>query len=306
MHDVVLIGSRAARYYITDYRKSNDVDIVATYEGFESFIKAYDIVEAYPFAGGKKYFAKASNGTIIECDIAWPDSSAERLIEFVKNDIWTSYRETYMVPTLNFLYMLKMSHRYLRNNPHFLKTMEDIHYFRKLLGSKEIYSDYLKFYKRRMKDTYWYKHPKLNVAKADFFKGDGIEYIYDHDSVHQAVRHLMCPAYVYYLEDGEAVKASKKKFFEISEKWRLFGVLEEAQVLALERSQIPFKGKVEPFRSFEIALMKVCTSITSGWFREFAWENYHKVMEMYESDYVDKFWTLVDAGKVKPYTGSKY
>jgi len=44
---------------------------------------------------------------------------------------------------------------------------------------------------------------------------------------------------------------------------------------------------------FEMALMKVCTSITSGWFREYAWENYQKVLDLYDSlgedDYVKRF-----------------
>ena len=42
-----------------------------------------------------------------------------------------------------------------------------------------------------------------------------------------------------------------------------------------------------------MALMKVCTSITSGWFREYAWENYDKVLDLYnelgEDDYVQRF-----------------
>ncbi len=80
---------------------------------------------------------------------------------------------------------------------------------------------------------------------------------------------------------------------------RLYGVLEEAYVLALERSQIPFAGKVTPRQSFDIAIEKVCTSITSGWFREFAWENYDKVVELYRDDYVEKFKAGVDKGIVK-------
>ena len=42
-----------------------------------------------------------------------------------------------------------------------------------------------------------------------------------------------------------------------------------------------------------MALEKVCTSITSGWFREYAWENYHRVVHMYKTlgvnDYIDRF-----------------
>ncbi len=82
---------------------------------------------------------------------------------------------------------------------------------------------------------------------------------------------------------------------------RLAGVLEESYVLALERSQVPFKGKLAPKTSFMIALEKVCTSITSGWFREYAWENYNKVLALYDPNYVKKFWEAVDNEVVKQY-----
>jgi hypothetical protein len=88
---------------------------------------------------------------------------------------------------------------------------------------------------------------------------------------------------------GEEVKASKQKFNSGPEKMRLNGVLEEAYVLALERSIIPHPGALTPKQAFDKALMKVCTSITSGWFREYAWENYYEVQKLYNPGYVDLF-----------------
>lgn len=82
---------------------------------------------------------------------------------------------------------------------------------------------------------------------------------------------------------------SKDKFFSCHPNVQLYGVLEEAYVLALERHQIPNNFKPDPKASFDIALEKICTSITSGWFREFAWENYYKVQELYSPNYVTKF-----------------
>lgn len=86
---------------------------------------------------------------------------------------------------------------------------------------------------------------------------------------------------------------SKELFFAASERVRLCGVYEETCVLALERSQIPYDFKPDARWSFEMALMKVCTSITSGWFREYAWENYDKVLDLYdemgENNYIERF-----------------
>jgi hypothetical protein len=78
---------------------------------------------------------------------------------------------------------------------------------------------------------------------------------------------------------------------------KLYGVLEESYVLALERAVIPLNVSAD--RAFEIALEKVCTSITSGWFREFAWENYDEVKKLYHESYVNKFNIALVVGKIK-------
>ncbi len=212
--------------------------------------------------------------------------------------------------------MLKKSHRYLKNSPHFYKTMADIRHLRLAMGPDweerfgfNFNSDFMAL---REKETYWYKHPNLNQKKDTFFSGDGVEYIYDHDDIHKAVAHLAKPAYEYYKIPGEEVKCSKELFHNQLPEVRIFGVMEEAYTLALERSQIPIKhGKFEnstwtPHQSFKFALMKVCTSITSGWFREFAWENHDTVLAMYDRGYADRFWQAVEEGKVAKYSGTKY
>jgi hypothetical protein len=193
--------------------------------------------------------------------------------------------------------MLKMSHRFLRNSPFFLKTMNDIHVMRKL-GAKIPDEAFLK---DREKATYTYEHPKLNVKKDDFFTGDGVQYVYPHDDIHEIVAHLDKPAYKFYQPEDSQVNVTKEMFFAQPRMIQLFGVLEEAYVLALERALIPFPGKMTPKRSFDMALMKVCSSITSGFFREFAWENYHEVQSLYNDDYVERFWKAVVDGIVIPY-----
>jgi hypothetical protein len=190
-----------------------------------------------------------------------------------------------------------MSHRYLRNSPHFKKTMDDIQIMRK--HGAHVPNFLLEWYERRMKETYTYFHPNLNVKKGEFFNGDGVNYVYDHDSIHEAMKHMEMPAYKYYQDPSSEVSCSQWLFWKCTQYQRLCGVLEEAYVLALERSQIPFAGTVSPERSFNMALEKVCTSITSGWFREFAWEHYYDVMKMYSAMYVEKFRAGVRAGIVK-------
>ena len=125
-----------------------------------------------------------------------------------------------------------------------------------------------------------------------------MKYTYDHDAIHRAVAYLEQPAYTYYKDDQAEVFCSKDKFFALRPEKRLYGVAEEAYVLALERSLIPHPGVLTPRKAFEMALMKVCTSITSGWFREFAWENYYDVVRIYNPDYFQMFQEARAGGKI--------
>jgi len=166
------------------------------------------------------------------------------------------------------------------------------------LGAQIEHPEWLK---EREKETYNYSHPKLSVSKDEFFKKDDgqVVYIYDHDSIHIAMARFDKPAYEYFKPEGSQVLCDKKMFFDSPEEIKLASVIEEATVLALERSQIPYKGLVEPLWSFKMALFKVCTSITSGYWREYAYSVYDQVLALYDEKYVEKFWKAVDDGIVK-------
>jgi hypothetical protein len=189
--------------------------------------------------------------------------------------------------------------------------MADIHTFRRYLFNKHIEWEEVErfnasWYSDRVRETYDYGHPKLNQSKKSFFSGDGVKYVYDHDSIHVAVAPDGIPAYTFYQVEGADVLTSREKFEACDFVVRIRGVMEEAQVLALERSIIPF-GTKSADEAFDIALEKICTSITSGWFREFAWENYHSVKQFYVhygKDYVHKFNEALALGNVKKYEGA--
>lgn len=283
-----------------------DLDIVGRYQDISNFCNELGKVRSFiPIEHGKKIVANIhqadGNNLIVEAEIAWKDTTARELLEIVKRDSQTLVRNGLLIPSIDILYLLKMSHRYLKNSPFFMKTMNDIHALR-ALGAK-INPEHREFFKQRKAETYTYSHPKLDVNKVDFFKGDGINYVYDHDSIHEAVKCLEAPAYTFFKEKDAEVFCSKELFFATEERIRYNAVLEEAYVLALERSQIPFRNKVTAEQSFNMALTKICTSITSGWFREFAWENWYKIQEMRDLSYADKFFAQADAGLVKLYGG---
>lgn len=308
---MVLVGSRALEILVKCmgkelYRPCVDLDYLCTEEEWKEQVAYYKddkFVELVERNGNKGHIKMVAGGHI-EYDIAIPGDSTDLLIQYCEES-----PNTFLLTggdcaaPLEVLYLLKMSHRYLKNSPHFFKTMRDILYMRHLGAT--IPETLNEVYEMREEETYDYSHPNLNVKSKDFFKGDEVPYVYDHDTIHEAVAVLGEPAYKSYMKDDSEVFTCKERFFEQEEHIRLLGVYEESCVLALERSQIPFDFAISPRQSFVMALSKVCTSITSGWFREYAWENFNTVMKFYDtmgdSDYVDRF--KANQHLVKPFKG---
>lgn len=204
-----------------------------------------------------------------------------------------------IIPSLNFQFVLKKSHRFLKNSPHFWKTVRDYNFLKSLIDLSSLTSnpELREFLRIREEETYNYKHPSLAVNKVDFFT-DNVPYVYNHDDIHEAIKLGEVPAYTKYLADGQEVMCDRNKFFTLSNQERINGVLEEAYTLAIERSQVPFPN-MDPKKSFLIALSKVCTSITSGWFREFAYDNIIDILLQYSQDYVSKFKHALANGKIR-------
>lgn len=304
---ICVIGSHAINHQLYrlngfKYRKPMDIDIVAEHDEAIAFANKnmIEITEQYPSAKGGKLIFKSKNSVIpcsniMEAELVVEGSTAKDLRDIILNDPETMYIDGIAYASLDVCYMLKMSHRYLKNSPHFLKTMKDIHNLR-VFGAK-IRKEHKEFYKVRKKATYTYSHPKLNKSKKDFFSADGVKYVYDHDSIHESVKIDDVPAYTYFQSDNAEVMCDMKKFFALPERIRLNAVYEESCVLALERSIIPFGTDYE--RAFIMALEKVCTSITSGKFREYAWENYYTVRDMFNSKTFDRFFEHAANDQVK-------
>lgn len=317
---ILIIGSAAMRFHgVAHSGDALDVDLICSQAALQKAIKnaRYNdgavVREIRPTPGGVAVFM-AVEGEKVIWDVMLTDpvegvreyyTDSTALILCKCFDDATPVVDTYSegldvrVASPNTLLLIKMSHRYKKNTPTFRKTMDDIWGLR-FAGARVV--DQVLF-QIREQATYDYGHPKLNVDKKDFFKDD-VPYKYDHDSIHEAVAVDGTPAYTKYMVDGEQVLTSRTKFDALDHRTKLLGVLEESYVLALERSIIPHNSS--PSGAFRMALSKVCTSITSGWFREFAWEHYHEVMALYNPDFVDKFHAALLAGRIRPYKGRTY
>ena len=287
-----------------------EIDLIGTLSDLAEYAKMHECSIRYPTERGKKYFATTANrDLILDCEIAWPGSTGESLFEILREHQHLCHKLTtdeFIWPSINVLYTIKMSHRFKKNSPHFKKTMDDIRIMRD--AGAVIPEELNEWYIQRQKETYNYGHPNLKTTKEEFFGRDDI-YTYDHDSIHVALARRTFddkPAYDYFKPEGEEVLTSQEMFNNRSFIGRLRATYEESCVLALERSQVPYPN-VDRKKSFLMALEKVCTSITSGWFREFSWENYYAVIELYDEltskgqNYKDIFDKALEAGEILPY-----
>ncbi len=305
--EVLIVGSTAILMQgYQGYRDyAQDLDVICTKNGFNDLVRFItnkgEVVKAMEFSKeihpvfGKVAIVKFKSGKILDAHIV--DDLQETVvgndayllksaslkwdrfgIDYVTdNEEYSDWKDfNCLVADASAVLQMKMSHRYKKDSPAFLKTMQDIRYLRDKMGV----CAYSNWVKAREKLTLG-SHPKLNVCKSEFFT-DSVPYKYDHDSLHEAVKILDRPAYTYYMQDGADVMCDQYKWDKLPRWHKLIGVLEEASVLALERAIIPCNTPAQT--ALDIALEKVCTSITSGWFREFAWENYDTVQAMFDPD----------------------
>ena len=117
-------------------------------------------------------------------------------------------------------------------------------------------------------------------SKTDFFD-DAVKKIYDHDYLHTLVAFDSVPIYVKMLRDPSLAWCEKSVWdtFTDSEKTRC--VAEETYVIAIERFMVPSNWKTPAKLAYMKALNKVCTTLCSGWFRDWAIDHYPDVLELF-------------------------
>ncbi len=304
---MILIGSRALALRANQVlsRNPKDFDFICTFNEYESWLaensSKISPTKIYASQDDKKMIVEGKSNC--EFEIVKSGSSSEMFYNLVKEDKETFDTKFGSVPNLDLLFTLKSSHKYLKNSPHFWKNLSDYHRM-KIVGAV-VRPEYKEFLRLREKETYTYNHPSLtNQTKESFFSAaHGVQYTFDHDSLHEAVKYLEKPAYKYYAKDNDQIKSDKEKFFASEQKIRVYGVIEESSVLALERALIPNFDMWTLDSAWLFAFSKVCTSITSGFFRSWAYENAFEILKSRPKDFYEKFQNGLKSGVVIPHQG---
>jgi hypothetical protein len=142
----------------------------------------------------------------------------------------------------------------------------------------------------------------MRIPNAQFFANTRAALIraYQHDDLHQATCYGERPLYQQLKEDPELAYVSGRRFEALSHVERVRLVREETYAIALERVVIPSIELGRPWdaeRAFQHALRRICTNLTTGWFRDYAIENYPEVCR-YDTDFVARFLEALARGHV--------
>ena len=124
-------------------------------------------------------------------------------------------------------------------------------------------------------------NPNLMQKKDDFF-ADAVTKKYDHDWLHELFAYHNQPLYVRLLRDPNLAWCDKDKWETLSDEEKTQCVAEEVYVISTERFLVPNDWKYPAKRAFMKSADKVCTTLCSGWFRDFAIDNYPKVLQMFD------------------------
>lgn len=279
-----LIGSQALKYRNPSIlrRKPTDSDIICDEQSLEVILSVYEPYEEV--SRSETNLAIKSNDSLVDFSIPGKDTSSALLLDLLKEDSNTIYFNGVMIPSLNVLFSLKYSHRFRKNDSNFWKTFFDYHSLKKI--GCVIPEEYKDFVTLREKETYTHVSPKLNVSKSDFFSDDNIRYVYDHDWIHTVVSIDEAPAYTKFLSDE--VKVSKSKFMSLDFDTKINSFIEEACVLAIERA-LANNPTLDPSKVWYYALSKILSSISSGWWREWGYENGIEIIKRYPKNFFERF-----------------
>ena len=173
--------------------------------------------------------------------------------------------------TPNSLFTIKCSHLGW-DNPMWKKHYLDVLFMKQKVCTieEELFERLIHYWKDELGDKSFLS---LKQGKEDFFT-DHVNYIYDHDLLHEVASSPNRPMYEKCLREGESVLIDKEKFFQMGESEQILMFWEEIHVIAYERWVIP--NDTPWMKAYPWAVRKTITSLTKGWASEFIIRNIDK------------------------------
>lgn len=301
---MIVIGSEAMMYWDRKLggkvtRQPNDLDLIGTLDEIYNWARRWnDHIEYMIPTSPWKFKCVMKSQFQVEFEVADVNPSAKMLhdknaeFELIRVPIPTkggSIKMYVFVPDVEYLYMTKRSHVYWP--VHWQKTMTDVTHLKKY--AKNITQDHIDFYDLRLKENEakFGKRFKANLNQTNeqfFAKSErAVKRQFEHDDLHEIVKYYDQPIYKALKVDITSALIDKEMFMNVDREVQLNAVREEAMVIALERIIIPGRD-TDSVKAYQYAIMRICTNLTSGWFREFALDNWNELKDP-DVDYVGLF-----------------
>jgi hypothetical protein len=299
---MLIVGSKALNYHFPNYKREvNDIDVIGTNDNINYLInslspeKVRQTDEITTLINIKcNDFFNTKNVEILNAD------NSEALKEYIK---YESGGDGLRYASPEVLLSLKKSHIHFPIK--FSKHIVDYNFLLENLKEDKL-KDITKLnFKETEKRVGKLKTPSLKKSTMNFFgQSEGyVKYFYIHDDIHRVMAHYDKPIYEDMQVDSKSAWCEKDMWDSFSFEKKSKCVLEEAYVIALERRIIPMLNGcgevVTSKKAFEWSLMRICTTLCSGWFRQFATDNYVKILEYYNPNYVQKFLKSESEGLIK-------
>lgn len=290
---MLIIGSKALTYhYPSISRVVKDIDLIGYKSDLQYLIDSLNPTKIKEGNGittliGIQNKSKLYNTENVEVLLA---DESESLRSYLKFDNIESGLEC---ASLEVLFSLKKSHIHFPIK--FNKHIVDYVFLSEKLGKDNLDGITKIRYKETEERLGKLRTPSLNKSITEFFgqsKGFVKSY-FIHDDIHKAVAHYDKPLYLNMQKDITFAKCEKDMWDRFSFEDKCKCVLEEAYVISLERKILPSifgKGSwFSPNEALDWALMRICTNLCSGWFRQFATDNFFKIKDFINDNYVVEF-----------------
>ena len=283
LNNFLIVGSRAL-----GIREADDIDVICYSKDILPTVDGQ-------YSKNNKIFSFYHKGIRVECLLADDDESLQFIMELEK-DNWRSFA------SIETLYVLKQGHISVPS-PKWELHMQDFQYLLNLLRaglrswSEDSFNKACLLHTKTTKERLKRDTPKLKgMSKSKFFDDAVVKYV-DHDRIHEWMAIEEEPAYKLMQLPGNDIQCEHDLFYnKMTHSQRMYAVMEEARVITCERGLIP---KIIKFGSdtihrddvlstYKWALMRICTTLTSGWFREFAQINYMEILNYSTFDFPSK------------------
>ncbi len=242
---MLLIGSRAAKFHLPDFRAPLDWDFIATEAELQRFYRHPELKPVGDHKGVKRDFSYGR--TYVEVELVTAGSSSEALFHEHDGGTRTPFGAV-RVANLDTLFLLKRSHIPFRHM--WLKHFRDYRVLQEHVGS--IPSSMEPTLALRIEETkkrLRFRDKDFSVSNDKFFgrSADRVMRIVPHDNIHEAVKFGAIPLFKSLKEDQNLATVLFHKFLELPFDSKIKNMQEECMVLTVERHAIPARLSEKPF-----------------------------------------------------------